>query len=729
MHIIILSFLAITNANASDTIKPVRTTTPPVLDGILDDAIWQTATQYSDFITIEPDFGKKLSEVTYIQAAYDDNYLYFAFRCFDSQPDQIKASVTKWDNMFQEDWVAVALDALNDKQGAILFAANALGSQGDILMDANGEGNGAEDYVWDAAGIKDDEGFSVEFSIPLQTLRYNAGDVVEMGIAFLRNISRSSEKATFPEITPEGGSLTQQFATIRFENLTYTRYYEVLPSLTVTSASSRDDVGVIVQNDRRDPGITAKVGLTSTLTMDLTYNPDFSQVESDVSQVDINTRVPVTYPEKRPFFLETAKSFAIAGAGDGGAPIRKVVYTRAIADPRYGVAISGKLGKSNSISVLVSADESPVIDDPNNPDANFAIMRYKRLLEAENYVGAIFTNRSFKDERNTVGGVDMFKRLNGTTTLSGHALFSNSEVGGIAAPAAHAVAANINYGTRDWMASASFNRITKDFRIDMGDVPRDGTQFGSIFGGRNWYYEHPILQKITLGSWAFYRQDLYWNIPDYGANIFTNIGLTRSTNINTNYEYSYEVYQDSLFSDKAFNFSIQSQLLKSLFIVVSFSTSESPFYDPDDPGQARSITRVAFMLFQPTDKISTELQIVNSKLSLDGKEMFTAIAGEDLYNDYTSIRSKTTYQLNKFLFIRGIVQYVGSEDGGELKKSLTTEALLSFTYFPGTVLYLGYGSQSSNLEYSQSALDYILADKYLEMKRGLFFKASYNLRI
>ncbi|MBA7663664.1 MAG: hypothetical protein GH143_07860 [Calditrichaeota bacterium] len=266
-------------ASAEVRIVPIRTDTPPVLDGRLDDDVWQQAPVYGDFETFQPDFGKPPSEQTTARVAYDREYIYFAIEAHDSEPDKIKAAVTKWDNLFQDDWVGVIIDALNDQQSAYLFATNAYGSQGDLMLNAQGDGDPSEDFIWDAAASMNSAGFSVEIRVPLQSIRFRAGDDVIMGIAFVRQLSRYSEMSVFPPFLPDKGAMTTQLEKVTFRHLEYQRTYEILPSFTQSENSGAEGGKLqrIVEHSGPDAGLTAKVGLTSTLTLDLTVNPDFNQ--------------------------------------------------------------------------------------------------------------------------------------------------------------------------------------------------------------------------------------------------------------------------------------------------------------------------------------------------------------------------------------------------------------------------------------------------------------------
>ncbi len=723
-------------ASAKVEIVPVRTDTPPVLDGYLDDEVWQQVPAYGGFLTIQPDFGKPASEQTLARVAYDSEYLYFAIEAVDSEPDKIKAAVTKWDNLFQDDWVGVVMDALNDQQSAYLFATNAYGSQGDLMLNAQGNGDPSEDFIWDAAGSMNGNGFSVEIRIPLQSIRFMAGDEVIMGIAFTRMLSRYSEMAVFPAFSPEKGALTTQLAKATFRHLEYRRTYEILPSFTQSENSGAEGGKLrrIDEDSGSDVGLTAKVGLTPTLTLDLTASPDFSQVESDASQVDVNLRYPNFYPEKRSFFLEGIKNFDVAGIGSGSA-ISHLVHTRTMADPRLGMKLSGKLGRANALAAMVVRDESTLEYDAEAGKrvgdlADFGVLRYKRLLADESYIGGIAIAREHMDGFNRVAGVDGFWRLTGTMSLGGNAFYGLTEY-----PEQDSVAGFHNldfswaYNDRNHSFAAGVHDISQNFLVSTGYVPRDGMTTVNLSAQRNFYLNSALLQQVNVGIRSYGQRDKYAaeiedaDMYDGRFTTYLRIGMPRSTWLNLEYRRGSEIYENTAFDRSGCEVNLNSQLLKSLFLVLGAGTSGKPWYDTDNPFQGGTVHQVSLFNFQPTENFSTEFMAYQEAFSdrRDNSEVYNALV----------LRSKTTYQLNKCIFTRAIFDYSDySLVVEDLRpKELLAELLAGFTPFPGTVLYLGYGLSFKNVAYDAAEKDYIPADTLTEIKRGLFFKASYNWRL
>jgi len=619
--------------------------------------------------------------------------------------------MTKRDNIFNEDWVLVALDSYNDKQSAYGFAVNPLGVQGDIMMNSDGNGDASQDFIWDSAAKITDNGYIVEIAIPLQSLRFNNDEKVEMGVAFIRRIPRHSEQAAFPAFHPGKGGMTSQMGDIEYQGLKYKPTYEILPSVTANHNKTIQK-GVLNHGQfQKNIGVTTKIGLTSTLTLDATLNPDFSQVEADAAQVTANLRSNVYYEEKRPFFLEGSERFHIAGT-NGGSAIRKVVHTRTIIDPLGGLKLSGKLGKSNAISGIIAADESP--DPQAGHNAYFGILRYKRLLNGENYVGGIYSSRFFQDSYNQVTGIDAKFRLSGTMSIQGNSLYAlNRAVDKAHQSKAHNTDLRWTYSSDKYYTSLGLHDISKNFNLETGFVPRDGVRALVLSGRRNFYPQSDFFKRISPGTYSFVQYDKYDHQSEYFVQLSNNINLPRNTYLFMNYQFGTETYAGKLFDRKGYHLYLTSQVTKGINLSMSFGRRGTPWYDPDNPFQGEKHSIYASMDFKPTENFTTSLRLIRSFMNRTS-------TGEQLF-DYRIYRNRTTYQLNKYFYVRATLEY------NDYEKTLMTDLLAAFTYIPGTVIYVGYGSLYEKTQYCNT--EYIPANDFLEMQRGFFVKASYNWRL
>ncbi len=438
---------------------------PPVIDGVLDDAAWTGGLKFDGFKTFKPDFGKDPSQKTEAYIAYDAENFYFAFRCYDSEPSKVKAAVSKRDNIFQDDIVFINLDTFNDNQSAFVFILNPLGIQGDGMLTVNGNIESSFDTIWYSKGRIDDQGWTVEARVPLKSIRFPNRDLQTMRILFIRFFTRTSEQAAFPPIDPNKGSILSQAQPFQVSGLEYKRVMELLPAFTFgrTQEATEDAQGELVRNkelDIDDVSLTGKLGITSDLTLDGTYNPDFSQVEADAGQVDFNRRYSIYYEEKRPFFLEGSDLWQFGGAMEE-APLYALVYTRTIADPTFGFRLTGKVTPRDTVAALYAKDYRP--DSPLDEHPDIMIARYRHTLKDDAFIGGFYTGSEYGGSSfNRVGGLDGRFRLSQTQVASFHLFGSLTRTPEAEKTEAdHALSAGYEFSNRKWIVQLGYQDISE----------------------------------------------------------------------------------------------------------------------------------------------------------------------------------------------------------------------------------------------------------------------------
>ncbi len=694
--------------------KAYRTDNPPQIDGKLDDPVWSHCVPYTNFKTFEPEFGNPVSEKTVGYCAYDAHNLYFAFKCYTTDPAKIKATISKRDHVFNEDVVLVVLDSYNDQQSMYLFATNAYGIQVDMVLNKDGNGNTSQDFVWESDGRITDEGYISEIKIPLQSIRFPEKEAVQMGLTLARQIVRTSEKAALPEFEPGEGSLISQMGMVTYKGLKYQRTFELLPSITHQYKAADVAGNMETDRNRSEAGLTAKLGLTSTLTLDAAINPDFSQVEADAGQVDVNLRYNIFYNEKRPFFLEGKERFEFAGTGHTSA-VSDVVYTRRIIDPLAGVKVSGKMGIKNALSSILAIDKAPQYKTTGADKAYFGIVRYQRILKAENYIGGILTSRETAVGFNRVGGLDYHQRLSGKSVLEANILYATHR-DSLDQPvhSAHNADIQYNYGDKHNYFSFGLHSMGKKFNLASGWVPRDGISAATYDYEHQFYMHSDWLYRLDVGVDGFLQYDAYFDKYERCVEFNLDFSLPRSTFLNFDYDFETEIYADQVFDASGLSLFLQSNVNKFFTLYFNTTYGGQPYYDPDDPYQGDEWSLYAETVLQPTQNFTNETRYIQS--------VFYKRPHHDQVYNYRIYRNKTTYQINKYLFLRAILEYNAYYD------KLTTDFLISFTYIPGTVIHLGYGSLYEKVSYDPNQADYIASNNYKEMLRGVFFKASYNWR-
>jgi len=724
---IVVGLFAYAADNQADVAKkilhPVFTKTPPKLDGVLDDEAWQSGPILEeDLVTYQPNWGEVLPQKTKIYAAYDLHNLYFAFYCQDAEPDKIKATMAKRDSTFTDDWVGIVIDTIGNKQYGYEFILNPLGVQSDLYLKNSGDDDTAPDYVWYSGGKLTEDGYIVEYHIPLKSIRYSNGKNVTMNVAFVRRVSRTGMSGSWPKMEPSEG-VFNQMAQLVYGELNSELKLEVLPSFTYSAILDRETPDKWSEaDDNADFGVGFTYGISSTMTVEATINPDFSQVESDEFQVVVNQRYPLFYSEKRPFFMEVNNVFDLAGTGGDG-NMYTAVHTRRIIDPDWGLKLQGEAGSLN-YSLLAAGDAWPgkVWDDgEENPDegkkALFYIGRAKLAIGGENYIGGIFTARDFAGVSNKVIGGDFNLRLESSNVI-GNLLYSTTSDGtdydGVA------LTVGYNYSDKPFDAQLLYEYYDEDFRMDTAFYSRVG--FSQIMGyiGPNFYPDpekFSWLKKINPFIYGFYLHDMVTGQDDYFYFLALRCNFTRQGFLRLDYRQFQEYWVNQTF--KGAYFLGQGDISPANWLTVggSIRLGDSIYYDTEEPLGGKRRSYVAYVDFQPNENLTQSFYYQR-------QEFDRADNGERLYN-VDIFRSRTTYQFNEYLFLRAIVQYDSSQ------KIVLTDLLASFTLIPGTVLHLGYGSLHNDLEWDKTNKEWLsgseLAEWY-QTRQSFFFKASYLLR-
>lgn len=489
----------------------------PVIDGKLDEEVWQKAVVLKDFYQIQPGDNTPPSKPTEVLLGFDAKFLYIAFKATD-EPDKVRATVAKRDNIFQDDYVGFMLDTFNDKRKAFEVFFNPLGIQGDgIITEGRGE-DFSVDLLMESKGIVHETGFNVEVAIPFKSLRFEAGKGKLWGAHFFRRIKRLENEldSWMPFSRSIDSNLSQAGHLTGLEGISVERTIELIPSLTVSQNSrfvgsfgipAKNDPGRIVNEPvGLDLGLTAKFIPSSAVTIDLAVNPDFAQVEADQLVVTANQRFPIFFSEKRPFFLEGIDIFRT--------PIT-AVHTRAIVDPDVAAKTTGKLGR-NTFGLMVASDNGPgnlnaddrgklnaciekrrfdlttVCNNERLIDKNayIGVLRLKRDVGKENSLGMVATSYNFIDKHNQLLGIDGRFRIDKQTTLTFQTLgttsrnfFFDPNDGETRYRTGNGFGYSTSYNVsgRNWGWELYGEGFTKDYRADVGFFQRTNSNFNYGF--------------------------------------------------------------------------------------------------------------------------------------------------------------------------------------------------------------------------------------------------------
>jgi hypothetical protein len=704
-------------STARPALRSQRLSEPPTIDGVLDDGAWRdAAAEVGEWLSYNPLHGDPIPQKTKVWIAHDPDYIYFAFQCDDPNPSAVKTSVTRRDNIWADDWVGISLDALGTGQFSYHLMVNPSGVQLDMLNSASGGEDQSPDYVWDSAGRRNDAGYAVEIRIPLQTIRFRGGPDVRMGILFWRRVSRAGVSVAWPPLEPSKW-VFEKHASLSFGELKPRLAREVIPSTTYVRTQSRNAPSQWGGADNEgDLGISAKYGITSTVTLEATVNPDFSQVESDAFQVEVNQRFPIFFSEKRPFFMEGAGIFTLAGQGNDNS-FQSAVHTRRIVDPMFGAKVTGSAGKL-SFGTLSALDQSPGRNLPEgDPDTGrdrlFNIGRAQYSLGPSNYVGGIAIDTEYAGGYNRVVGADISWRMSPRQRISGFALASASRAprategtSGLGAQAGY------EYSTRRLVLIGYGEHYDRDFQMETAFINRVGITGGWGFAEYSFYptKTKPWLLRISPFSFTQGGRD-----REAGGNEllqvsgirfrFSRQGFARIDRFD-----GFETWAGQRFDRERWRMQGSVQLYRWLSLDGQLFFGNAVFYDPEEPFLGKSTdTRVGLTL-QPSGRLSQALSYRH--VAFD-----RASTGEPVY-DLDLIYSRTTYQFSRQFFLRSIVQFDSS------RFRVLTDFLSSYELRPGTVVYAGYGSLIERRGYIDGEWLPGRGD-YETSQRGFFFNASY----
>ncbi|MBN1239968.1 MAG: carbohydrate binding family 9 domain-containing protein, partial [Gammaproteobacteria bacterium] len=485
------------------------------IDGVLDEAIWSSALTFDLLIETNPRENAPAPVRTHGYVVEDGTTLLVAFDAKDPNPELIRAYLRDRDTAYNDDFVGIVVDTFGDERRAFEFFVNPLGVQMDLIQDdVNGREDDSWDAIWHSAGRINDGGYVVEMAIPFSQLRFpRAGTEQTWSIDMLRIYPR--ENRSLLSISPrERGRncyLCQLPKVRGFEGAEPGKDLEVVPSLTASRVDVRDaDTGAFERGAvDEELGVTVSWGITPDLTANLALNPDFSQVEADVAQLDVNNQFSLFFPETRPFFLDGADTFST--------PI-DAVFTRTVADPDYGAKLTGRSDKQ-TFGVFAAEDAVTSLLFPGSlsssndtlEESNQAIVgRYIRNFGSNaSTVGALVTSRTGDDYSNEVAGVDGTFRVSGRHMLRFQYLGSETEYpGSLDAGFEQPVgpfdgdAAKIGYDfdSRQWWANANWDRVDPGFRADSGFVTQVDYERSSVGFGRVWHGgDDDVWNRLRVG--------------------------------------------------------------------------------------------------------------------------------------------------------------------------------------------------------------------------------------
>ncbi|MGE4188685.1 MAG: DUF5916 domain-containing protein [Thermoanaerobaculia bacterium] len=713
--------------------RVTRIATPIRVDGVLDESAWQEGEVVPLAFETDPGENSAPPVATTCRLLYDDERFYVGCHAEDPLPESIRARFTDRDQAYDGDYLGVRLDPFLDRRRAFEFYVNPLGVQMDLFRDdlkvRQGGGDNSDDTswdaIWDSAGRITTDGYDVELAIPFTSLRFPTGsDVQTWGIGLLRVRPRRDRLQLSSEPYDRNRNCSVcQLSTVRgFEGISPGRHLELDPTLTVQRVDRREEIpdGPLEEGSVDiDPGLTLTWGVTPEIIVSAALNPDFSQVEADALQLDVNQQFALFYPERRPFFLEGADLFAT--------PFQ-IVSTRNVADPDWGAKVTGKTGR-NAFGAFVAEDARTSLLIPGSQRSGLAelasgstdaVVRYRRDLGTNSALGLVATSREGDDYSNQVLGVDGLFRLGAVDSLRFQALGSRSEypeevVEAHDQPAGtledHALYLAYNHDSRDWRLSATYQDVGRDFRADLGFLPQVDRRYGKALVEHTWWaapdarwlrfslgvdssrtddQEGEPLERLNE-LWVIYRGRREFSFFTQFADRERTIGGIR-------FEERYVEGQTSI------------RPSGSLQLHLGWSVGDD--VDLDELRPADQLTLSPGFTLELGRHLRAELEHRYQRLEIDEGWLFTA--------QLTELR--LIWQFNLRSFVRAILQHRDLARDPDLysaeieasSRRLFSQLLYSYRLNPQTVLYVGY----SDTQLESDRFDMLPVDRALFVKVG-----------
>lgn len=695
--------LVVCACSSAGAVTVGKATGPIRIDGVLDEPAWQEATPFAIDREWFPGDDIPAAVSTEVFVLWDDDKLYVAFRAFDPQPGQIRARYAERDAALNDDTVGFLVDPFNDDRIAYQFRVNPLGVQADAI---NSDVEGSEDFswdaIWDSAGRITGDGFVVEIAVPLQQLRIPAGGVQPVwGFMAMRDYPRSVRHRFRSVVTDENRNcFICQFADVDGFGITSVgRNVELTPTLTANLQQDRSS-GTLATADRGvDPGISGRWAITPGTSLQATINPDFSQVEADAAQLDVNTRFALSFTEKRPFFLEGSDFFETQ---------LPLVFTRTVADPVAGLKLTGKSG-SNAYGVLLArdgitnfllpADDSSSTRSLRDPSTT-AILRYRRSLGSAATAGLLVTSRTGNGYDNTVLSGDSFFRM--TEQDSVRVQLAGSRSGYPAAISAsgaidgHALLASYDHSDRDWFWRAEYSEISPGFRADAGlfnQVAVRGAKAGAqrrVRGGPDRWF-----RNLYFGVSGDARQEYGGEWTEWGSDIVATFQGSRQSYVSLLLAPNQEYFNGRTYHNMRYSIDTFIQATRDASAGLFTNWGES--IDFTNNRKAEFVTLIPYTTFHLGRRFSGRASWVRQVFRTpQGAEIFTADIPQ----------ARLLYHLNRRTFVRAILQHRSVERNrsqyvvpvNRESRALLSQLLFSYRLDAQTVFLFGYSDNHAGTE-------------------------------
>ncbi len=663
----------------------------------------------SDFIERYPDDGSPTTEPTVAYLGYTHEYLYVAFVCGDDDTHAVRAHLLQRDSLSDDDVVEVMLDTFHDSRRAFIFKSNALGIQADALYTEQTGSDYSFDTVWDTWGKRTAGGYVVLMRIPFASLRFDPapdGTARTWGLILERTITRKDESAFWPQVKHNvAGRLTQEAVAEGFRNIERGKNWQFEPYELVHSYKQLNTVNPINPffNNKLFQGYTGldmKSVLHNSLVLDMTFNPDFSQIGIN-NPAPPNQRFQYFFPELRPFFIENSSYFQT--------PLN-LYYTPNIVMPQYGQRLTGKVG-DYALGILSVDDRNPGLQVPQgNPQygtrAHFYVGRVNRDIGNQSNIGAIFADHEYLNSFNRNGGVDYRVRVKGRWTLSGQAVTSETRNLDNSWQSGQAETQGISYSDLHRRLWFNYSDIASGYLTETGFFTRPDVREPR---GAFTYTFRPAEGPLLSHSLHVYSERI-WDHTGLPLDFYFDPSYSLDFKRRTNLSFFYEAGQDRL---RPADYAALTGNVEYHSKIAGASVYSSP-----NPSVAIGLTEYAGTTINyepPSGHGPLPVNVQSDHVNFEVKpvrpvDLFTSYefdhftdpeTGTVAYDNHQLV-ARWNYQMDKAWSLNFIGEYLATLPNNNYteltnNRDVYGNVLLTYLPHPGTALYVGYTTDYVNL--------------------------------
>ncbi len=652
-----------------------------VIDAQADEASWAQALAIEDWTVYFPTPEGEPEVHAVARLLVDDQALYLHYRVEDPRPGEVRARLTRRDGFWGDDWCGIYLDPAGEAQRAYMFLVNPLGVQADATLLAGQDDQMAWDGSWESHGELTEYGYQVEIRIPWRTVRHPA-ELGQVGVSLLRSSGRTGERASWPVRHPDVSGILVQENLLRGPGAVDQGLgLAITPSLVFAwtdQGPSQERWGA----QGAAPGLTARFDPAPAVAGLLTVNPDFSQVEADAFQVEVNRRYALSYSEKRPFFTEGREWF------DG--PYGRLVYTRSMTTPRYGARATVE-ADGWTVAALHVLDAEPTDtlsegggwgeaelgpDDDRRATLDTAL-RARKAVGRDGYVGVLYSDKTITGSwlGNRVLAVDGRTRLSDATSLQAAAVGSLTEYADGSSGLAPAGAVAVLHDSRRFSAGLESVYVDEEFRAENGYQTTADDWNNAVWAGYRIYPEKGPFRRVSILPIA---GDVAWR-PSDGAVRNGEIAPTVSVFFRNamhmwlEVEREWELWDETMLVYDQVAAELEGSPTGWLRVQAGFEAGEGPYYEEALVGQLAQAW--GELRLQPGRRAAVGVEGVWEHMSDGDRELYTGWVG----------RAKLELFATRALWARLVL------DRSSLDDAHSGRALLAWEPSPGRALYLGGG--------------------------------------